>query len=304
MASRARTSALQKEEQLIGLKLIPYGPNKVGKTVFGLTMAERGPIGVVDTEGRHQWYTIPIEGAPARPWPYDQPRRIRPDLAMLTHNPTLQAAFSSAHPIYLVQTVDLEKTRLATKAWNNDPAIFGIDLDSGSIQWDMLMSTRDTSDERKAMLSWGPVKEWDKLYKIGLTGGNKHVLILAHAQEKLKMVKRPDGSNEFITEKIVPRLEKYSGHWADMVVTFDYPEGAKFPTMIVIDEGTGGAGGLRRGVKMADPTFGKLLDRLGWIPPLNVEVTAEQADLAYRNKRETERAAAAASPATKQGGVK
>jgi hypothetical protein len=275
----------------VGLKLVPFGPNKVGKTVFGLTMAEVGPIGVIDTEGRHQWYTLPLVDAPKRPFPYDNPRRVRPDLDMLRANPTLQAAFASAHPIYLVQTVDLEKTRLATKAWNNDADIVGIDLDSGSITWDMLMSTRDDSDERKAMLSWGPVKAWDKLYKIGLTGGNKHVIILAHAQEKLKMVKRPDGSNEFITEKIVPRLEKYSGHWADMVVTFDYPEGAKFPTLIVIDEGTGGAGGLRRGAKMPDPTFKKLLDRLGWIPATAQEVTAEQTDIAYRNKCETEKAA-------------
>jgi hypothetical protein len=141
------------------------------------------------------------------------------------------------------------------------------------------------------MLSWGPVKQWDKLFKIGLTGGNKHVVILAHAQEKLKMVKRADGSNEFIVEKIIPRLEKFSGHWADMVVTFDYPEGAKFPTLIVIDEGTGGAGGLRRGAKMPDPTFKKLLDRLGWIPATNPEVLAEQQDLEYRNKKETERTA-------------
>ena len=275
----------------MGLKAIAYAGYKTGKTVFGLTMAELGPIGVIDNEGRHQWYTQPAPpSVPRREFPFDDPRVVRTDLDMLAVNPVLAASFAACHVVYLVQTVDLERVRLAVRAFNRDPDVVGIDIDSGSIMWDMLMSTRDTSDERKSMLSWAPVKEWDRLFKIGLTAGQKHCLLIAHAQDKLKMVKRPDGSAEFLVEKIVPRLEKYSGHWADIVVSFDMPDGATHPSLIVVDEGTGGAGGLRRGVRMDNPTFKKVVDRLGRLPD---STPVPEADVAYRNKLETQRAVAA-----------
>jgi hypothetical protein len=270
----------------MGLKVIAYAPPKNGKTVFGLTMAEEGAVGVIDAEGRLQWYTEPLPNAPKRPWPYDNPRRILPSLGCLA-NPTLAAAFANAHPIYLVETVALEQMRKACKVWNNDPDIFGIDLDSATIAWQQLCATRDTSDEKKSMLSWAPIKEWDNLFKIGLSGGGKHVCMIAHAQEKVKLIRRPDGTSEFVTDKVVPRLEKYSGHWADMTVTFDMKEGAKYPNLVVIDEGTGGAGGLTRGSKLPDPTFAKLLRKLGRLPQVTAVPQAD--DVGYRNQMELQR---------------
>src|SRR3989337_1991775 len=40
----------------MSLKIAVHGPTGVGKTLFALSMAQLGPIGIVDTEFAYDWY--------------------------------------------------------------------------------------------------------------------------------------------------------------------------------------------------------------------------------------------------------
>jgi hypothetical protein len=272
---------VSKEGIAIGLKTIAYGPYKSGKSVFGLTLAELGPIGLIDTEYRHEWYTEPAPalsatGAalPTRPFPYDNPRLVRP-------LPFLAAARGE---VYLVQTQEIGVVGRAIEAWTRDPAMAGIVIDSGSVVWDLLQDTRDDSNEKASMLSWTPVKKVNRRLMYAAMSGGKHLIITAHTQEKFSKVGR-----ELVVTGVRPWLEKKSPHWADLTLEFTYPDGCPHPIARVDGEGIGGQGGLVRGAILGDPgkgepaiTFGELVRRLSFMAPSPTPL--DQDELDYRNQ--------------------
>lgn len=252
----------------MGLKMITFAPYKSGKTVFGLTMAELGPIGIVDTEQRIQWYTTPHPSVKPAAFPYDKPRALRPDLAFFPQN---------SYVVHLVETMEIAVAGRAIEAWTKDPDIFGVTLDSGSILWDLLQDTRDESDPKTAMLSWTPVKRTNRRLFYALMSGGKHVVVSSHSQDVYKKVGR-----ELTVTGVRPWLEKKSPHWCDLVLEFAFPDGAAAPGCRVAGEGIGGAGGLTKGKIIGDPTFKKILDKIVYIPQQAPLVDPDE--LEHRNR--------------------
>src|SRR5258708_7239356 len=124
----------------MGLKTIAYGPWSAGKSWLGLSMAQGGPIGLIDTEQRMEGDTEAAPETPG-PFPFDRPRVVLPTLAPLA---------PAASTIYLVQTNEIAVAGRAIEGWARDSRIVGMVLDSGSVLWDLLMDTRDESDPRTA----------------------------------------------------------------------------------------------------------------------------------------------------------
>jgi hypothetical protein len=226
-------------------------------------MAEVAPTGVIDNEGRLQWYLREHPTIKPRTFPYDKPRAVRLDLPMVVDNPTLQATFTNAHPIFLVETANLTRMREATDEWNKSKEVGCIDLDSGSGYWDVLSGTRNIEDDDAFGKSWGPVYEYDRLFKVSLNVGGKHCMISAHEKEEVKIVKDGGKTKRIPTGRMLARMGKDASHWADLTVRLDFASGAPHPTLTVTDEGTGAAGGLRAGSQIENPTFRKLLERVG-----------------------------------------
>jgi hypothetical protein len=254
----------------VGLKTIGFASYKSGKTVFGLTMAEVGNIGVVDTESRVQWYTIPHPNKTKEVmFPYNNPRLLRPDLHFLPKTENI---------IYLVETMELGVAGKAIQEFSKNNAIVGMSIDSGSILWDELQATRDDSDPKMSMLSWTPIKRTNRRLLYAMTSGNKHVFLSAHAQVMMKKV-----GSELVETGIKPWLEKKTPHWADIVLEFNYPDDAPYPAFRVAGEGIGGAGGLTRGKIVEDPTFKKLLDRITYTIPDEPESQTPD-EIEYRNR--------------------
>lgn len=260
----------------MGLKTIGYGPYKSGKSVFGLSMAEVGHIGLIDTEDRMEWYTAPpASPVPVEPFPFDNPRLVRP----------LPFLAGARHVVYLVQTKEIAVAGRAIEAWTRDARIAGIVIDSGSVLWDLLQDTRDESDPRTAMLSWTPVKRTNRRLMYAAMSGGKHLLITAHTQEKYKKVGR-----ELAVDGVRPWLEKKTPHWADLTLEFAYPDNSPHPVARVDGEGLGGQGGLVRGAIIGDPgkgekapTFGGILRRLSYIAPAP-RPGPDMDEIEYRNQ--------------------
>jgi len=264
----------------MGLKAIAFGSYKSGKTAFGLSMAALGPVGVIDTEDRLEWYTVPAVTQP-RPFPFDNPRRVRP-------LPFLAAATGI---IYLVQTKEVGRVGQAVEGFTRDASLVGVVIDSGSVVWDLLQDTRDESDPRTAMLSWAPVKKTNRRLMYAAMSGGKHLLITAHTQEKFTKVGR-----ELVVSGVRPWLEKKTPHWADLTLEFTYPDGAPHPVMRVDGEGVGGQGGIVRGAILGDytktppepaPTFPGLLQRLAFVAP-PPPGDPDPDELEYRNRTTVE----------------
>lgn len=265
----------------MGLKAIAFGSYKSGKSVFGLSLAEVGPIGLIDTEYRMEWYTTPIIGIPATPprLYYTNERRVRPTLPFLS---------KATHPIYLVQTQEVGVAGAAIEAWAKDPAISGIVIDSGSVLWDLLQDTRDESDPKTAMLSWTPVKKTNRRLMYAAMASGKHLLITAHTQDRYKKV-----GKELVVDGVRPWLEKKTPHWADLTLQFLYPEGAPHPVVQIDGEGVGGQGGVVKGRYLGDymkkppdpaPSFAELLKRLDYVPEPSATTPLDPDELEYRNR--------------------
>ncbi len=269
----------------MGLRVIASAQFKMGKTVFALSMAELGPIGVLDSEGRWQHYTKKHPTIKPGLFPYHCPVLPKLDNAMCKNNPKLLAALKKATVIYVVQTKDLQEGGRAVAEWTTNPDLIGIVIDSGSVLWDLFQDTRDDSDPKTAMLSWTPIKKFLKRFHYSLDYGGKHIIETAHVQDVIKKV-----GSEFVTTGQRPWLEKKTPHWADMTISFEYPQGAKWPSLIVEGEGIGGAGGLTRGVKMENCTFGELV-RLTGATVGDDALTPAMApqEVEYRNKRAMEK---------------
>lgn len=269
----------------MGLRVIVSAPYKHGKTVLGVTVAELGPIGVLDSESRWQHFTAPHPSISPSKFPFDSPRAIRTDNGMCETNPVLRASLSRASVAYVVQTKDIGEAGRAVAEFTGHPDITGIVIDSGSVYWDLFQDTRDDSDPKTAMLSWTPIKRYLKRFHYALDFGGKHVLETAHVQDIIKKV-----GSEFIKAGERPWLEKKTPHWADLVGTLDYPENAPFPTFIVTGEGIGGSGGLRRGARVENPTFAKLVAMAGSAAataPIRPELPPEE--VTYRNSSHLEK---------------
>lgn len=256
----------------MGLKSIVFGPYKSTKTTFCLTMAEAGPLGAVDTEGRWQWLTIPHPTIKPGTFPFDNPRQIRPDL---TYLPKIE------HPIYLVETQQFDRCGKAMEGFTSNKSIVSVCCDSDSVIWDLLQDTRDTSDPRVAMLAWGEVKRFWRRLHYAMASGNKHLVVTAHAQDIYKKV-----GSEIVTVGTKPWLEKKTPHWVELILELQLPEAhvgmpPPSPQMKVIGEGIGGVGGLHKGAIIETPTFMKILNRVKHIPTQREELTPGELD--YRN---------------------
>ena len=272
----------------MGLRVIAYAPFKQGKTVLGLTMAELGDVGILDSEARLQHYTIPHPSIKPAAFPFDHPRAVRTDNEMCRLNPKLKAALAKAGCVYVVQTKDIHEAGRAIAEFTSAPALCGIVIDSGSILWDLFQDTRDDSDPRMSMLSWTPIKRYLKRFHYSLDYGEKHVLETAHVQEVIKKV-----GEQFVKAGERPWLEKKTPHWADLTVTLDYPDNAAWPTLVVMGEGIGGAGGLRRGARLENATFGDLVQRAGAdVKAITPELPPEE--VTYRNTVTLEKIGASA----------
>jgi hypothetical protein len=272
----------------MGLRVIAYAPFKQGKTVLGLTMAELGDVGILDSEARLQHYTIPHPSIQPAKFPFDHPRAVRIDNEMCALNPKLKEALSKAGCVYVVQTKDIHEAGRAIAEFTSAPGLAGIVIDSGSILWDLFQDTRDDSDPKTAMLSWTPIKRYLKRFHYSLDYGEKHILETAHVQEVIKKV-----GSEFVKVGERPWLEKKTPHWADLTVSLEYPDNAKWPTMVVQGEGIGGAGGLRRGARVENPTFGELVRRVGALEGAITPARPEE-EVTYRNAATLERIGASA----------
>lgn len=271
-----------------GLKMILYAPYKHGKTVFCLTAVGLGHMGVIDSEGRWGWYTIPHPTHTPKAFPFDNPRAIRLGTPMIEGNPRLKECLERGkdNVIFLVQTSDQAKARQANASFIRVPEIATHITDSGTKLWDLLMAQRDTSDPKKTMLSWVPIKEVDRRYKDDLEASRKHCIITAHTQEKLRLVEN-EGRSEFVSDGVVPWLEKKSAYWSDIVATMVMPpmrpNESKPPDLMIVGEGIGGAGGMVRGAKLKNPTFPRLLEIIGGVPapitdPPQTETTSTTTD--------------------------
>ncbi len=251
----------------MGLKTISFSPPKNGKTIFGLSMSEGGPIGVQDTESRIQWYTKPHPTIIPREFPYDNPRLPIVDNSMCENNEVIRESFKKASVIYLTQTLNLEKNRNAIKRWTTDEEIFGVCIDSGTVIWDYICDLRDDSEDSGGgtdFRSWKPVKRYNRRMFHALLRG-KHVYITAHPQEIYKKSSIA-GVKKWEVVGVRSHLEKKSGHWADLTVNFSLGKHATFPKMTIHEEGMGGRGGLVKGFEIQNPTFMNLIGRLGELP--------------------------------------
>ena len=252
----------------MALKELAYGDWKSGKTLFGLSMCQLGPIAFVDLEYTSDWYIMehPTEKTKKGGTLYTLKPRAKALIGDIEGNPI----------IHRVITHDLEAINNFVKAAGASESIVGIMVDSLSVYWDFTSDLAEEADAKAGGLAWAAPKKQMRRFQYSLMSSEKHVCCTAHLQQMYNKNMEVTGEKPW-TEKKVP-------HWFDLITRFQFPEG-KVPFLTVTGERS--AGMIPRGTVIQDPRFKTLLGMLEETPA-GVKMP-EASEVEYRNVRAAER---------------
>ena len=245
-------------------KQMIYGPPKKGKSMYVLSMAKLGTIGIWDLEFGHDNYLRPHPTIPQDPGYECANVKCECHSGQKHKKPTVKAALrphiakmldvSEETLIYWLQSQELSVGEAFLKAMGEKSEVIGVAMDSMSVHWDLVSDFADPN--KPGGLAWMLPKRLERRLVYSMLSTHKHFIMTAHLQTIYNKDMQVVGTQAW-AEKKMPYYLDFLGF---MNATRDGKR-----SFVVEGERSGGV--LKQGSIIENPLFEKVLELNGGEDP-------------------------------------